>query len=227
MFRHAGRRTGFQPVPGSLDARGDGCDALAGYNPGAFGVSSGDEFLTRHRINWSVVPAACLLGPLVASAQITVQQPVQHVFSVGTTVLVPDRGSVSLGGVGRAATGWSRYGPFVFGSSIGQERGHVGGSAHVWIHDFDEADRRLLGTSEPRRRVTSQRLDPLAAHALATLRTRARRRPPSARLPVARASSSARPGYRSPRFVLRRPRPADRRITANQAASIFSGGNNR
>ena len=191
-------------------------------------VTAEDDSLTRHRINWLVVPATCLLGPLVASAQITVQQPVQHVFSVGTTVSVPDRGSISLGGVGRAATGWSRYGPFGFGSSVGQERGHVGASAHVWIHDFDEADRRLLGTSEPRRRVTSQRLNPLAAHALATLRSRARQRSSSAaRMQVARASSSSRPGYRSPRSVLRRPRPRDRRIAANQAASIFSGGNNR
>ena len=51
--------------------------------------------------------AAMLLGAGETAAQTatTVQLPTYSFFSVGTTVSVPDRGSVYMGGVNRSAMG--------------------------------------------------------------------------------------------------------------------------
>lgn len=82
--------------------------------------------------------------PAVAQ-QITVQQPVVSTFSVNTTVSVPDRGSVLLGGVSRAGDFHSSHGPLgLAGRSRSSFREHSNVSAHVWIHDFEAMDRYLL-----------------------------------------------------------------------------------
>ena len=96
-------------------------------------------------------PAALLLVFVTTSfaeAQV-VQLPVVDVNSVQTTVSVPDRGSVMLGGVSRAATSSKRFAFTPFYSSIGQSYSNSSQRVYVTIHDFEEADRVLL--SAPRR----------------------------------------------------------------------------
>jgi len=75
-----------------------------------------------------------------------VQLPTFSAFSVGTTVSVPDRGSVFLGGIGRASSGRSESGvpllplrPFR-NSSISAARSASGAQVTVTIHDFDALD---------------------------------------------------------------------------------------
>lgn len=89
-----------------------------------------------------------LAGFLASPAEaqnLTVQQPVFGVNSVGTTVSVPDRGSALLGGVSSAGASRSRYGsgPFRPGSTSGQFHSASSSSVSVTIHDFAEMDRYL------------------------------------------------------------------------------------
>jgi len=108
--------------------------------------------------------------PLLAQ-NVTVQQPAFGRFSVGTSVVVPDRGRAFLGGVGRAADSRKRFLGFPSGTSLGQSRQHSGVSTRVWIHDLREMDRRMLqqgaatnaaaGNAAPR----GQRLPGYAEHA--------------------------------------------------------------
>lgn len=75
-----------------------------------------------------------------------VQLPTFHQFSISTTVVVPDRGSVSLVGVGRSARGSSQFGaPGLPGNrSFGAAAGGTGVSATAQVHDFEAMDRALL-----------------------------------------------------------------------------------
>jgi len=81
----------------------------------------------------------------------TVQLPTFSFFSVGTTVSVPDRGSVYMGGVKRAATGRNEFGapmlPFrpFRNSAIGMERSASSVRATAYIHDFDAMEEALMG----------------------------------------------------------------------------------
>lgn len=84
--------------------------------------------------------------PTVAQAQFfsTVMLPSQSQFGVNTTVSVPDSGGVLLGSVNRSANGYvSRgFGPFTnraFGRSLGASTV----SAHVYVIDLGEMDRRM------------------------------------------------------------------------------------
>lgn len=81
--------------------------------------------------------------PNTASAQgFLLQSPVFTQFSVNTTVSVPDRGGVMMGGVGRAADGRKSFGfgPTPYGSSLGREISNHSISSHVYITDFSELD---------------------------------------------------------------------------------------
>jgi hypothetical protein len=99
---------------------------------------------------------ALLLAPQVAFAQqaTTVQLPTYSYFTTNTTVSVPDRGSVYLGGVKRAASGRNEFGaPLVpFGNrSMGMERSASGAWVSVYVHDFEAMDEYLLSQPPPRR----------------------------------------------------------------------------
>ncbi|MBI1345169.1 hypothetical protein GC163_02655 [bacterium] len=74
----------------------------------------------------------------------TVQQPVVQSFGGATTVSVPDRGSIVLGGVSSAASGRQVYGPGYRGSSYGIERSASSISVGVTIIDLHEMDEALL-----------------------------------------------------------------------------------
>lgn len=82
-------------------------------------------------------------GTLLAQA-VAIQQPVVRQFGVNTSVSVPDRGGAMLGGVDRAASARSSYGPAWRGSSLGVERSSSSMSAHVFIHDLRAMDEALL-----------------------------------------------------------------------------------
>jgi len=82
-------------------------------------------------------------GTLLAQG-VAVQQPVVRQFGVSTSVSVPDRGGMMLGGIDRAASGQSSYGAAWRGSSIGVERSSSSVSAHVFIHDLRAMDEALL-----------------------------------------------------------------------------------
>ena len=107
---------------------------------------------------WIWLCAALVVGVAVSQAAAqqqasAVQLPTYSFFGTGTTVTVPDRGSVYLGGVNRAATGMNEFGvpllPFApfHNRAFGTETSAAGTSVSVYIHDFDAMDEALLGQS--------------------------------------------------------------------------------
>ncbi len=79
-----------------------------------------------------------------------VQLPTFSYFSVGTTVSVPDRGSVYMGGVNRSAMGRNEFGvpmapfrPFK-NTAIGRDVSASGVRVTATIHDFEAMDEYLL-----------------------------------------------------------------------------------
>ncbi|MCS7304859.1 MAG: hypothetical protein NZ602_07105 [Thermoguttaceae bacterium] len=115
-------------------------------------------FLFPARI-WAVFPVvgcAVGIGGMVrvsfAQPATSVQLPTFSYFSVGTSVLVPDRGGAILGGVGRSASQRSQLGWPVL--SLGQKSLGLNRSAQivgisVWIHDFEAMEAQLLGQRHP------------------------------------------------------------------------------
>ncbi|HEX7447680.1 MAG TPA: hypothetical protein VF306_09050 [Pirellulales bacterium] len=81
-----------------------------------------------------------------AQAPSVVQLPSFSFFTVDTTVSVPDRGTASLGGIGRSSTGSTAFGPALgppnraFGRSLSSSSVSVRAS----IHDFEALDRATL-----------------------------------------------------------------------------------
>ncbi len=79
--------------------------------------------------------------------RVTVQLPTFRQFSMTTTVVVPDRGGVHLGGVNRARRHALSFGTPLF---PGRNRGRGGATAasgvsvHAWIHDLEAMDRAVL-----------------------------------------------------------------------------------
>jgi hypothetical protein len=73
----------------------------------------------------------------------TVQLPTFQSFAVSTTVVVPDSGGASLGGVTRASSGSSQFGPWGPRAIGGQ--GQAGGiGISVQIHDMKALDDAVL-----------------------------------------------------------------------------------
>jgi hypothetical protein len=93
------------------------------------------------------LPAACSTLTIgltwlvcgTCSAQV-VQLPTLNTFSIQTSVAVPDGGSMSLGGIGRAASGSMQRGP---ASAYGASNSASGVSVHATIIDLDEFDRMI------------------------------------------------------------------------------------
>lgn len=100
--------------------------------------------MTRFTLNVAF-SMAILAAPGVALGQFsTVMLPSQSQFSVNTTVMVPDSGGVLLGSVNRASSGYlSRgFGPFT-NKAFGRSLGSSTASAHVYVIDLGEMDRRM------------------------------------------------------------------------------------
>lgn len=85
-------------------------------------------------------------GPAAAQTPSVVQLPSSSYFMVDTTVSVPDRGTASLGGIGRASGGSTAFGPALgppnraFGRSLSSSNVSV----RATIHDFEALDRATL-----------------------------------------------------------------------------------
>ncbi len=102
----------------------------------------------KTNIRWLV--AAFTIGyasPAAAQVPSTVQLPSYSTYGVSTSVSVPDRGRVSLGGIGRSSSGSTAFGPALGpGSrSYGRQTGSANVDVRVTIHDFDAMDKLLLG----------------------------------------------------------------------------------
>ncbi len=85
--------------------------------------------------------------PVAGQQQPTVVQlPTFSSFSVSTSVLVPDRGSAYLGGVGRASDGFNSFGPPLAMPQRGWGRSvsASGVSVNAFIHDLTAMDADLL-----------------------------------------------------------------------------------
>jgi hypothetical protein len=112
-----------------------------------------------------------LAADRAVAQNVVVQQPVMGITGVSTTVSVPDRGGIGLGGVSRAGSGRITHGPLRSGTSMGIFREHSGMSVHVHIHDFEAMDRHLLNQAASRRE-SEPRLTGLAEHAHHSLLSR-------------------------------------------------------
>ncbi len=88
---------------------------------------------------------------------VTVQLPTFEVTGVSTTVLVPDSGSLFLGGVNRSSLGSQSFGPGVPGlgnRGFGRAIDAGGMSISATIIDHSEIDRALLAEAARRRGAT-------------------------------------------------------------------------
>lgn len=126
----------------------------------------------------SILPvslAVCLANSHAAFAQkITVQEPAFETFGVGTTVSVPDRGRVSLGGVSRGKMSRSTYGfgPLRSGTNMGLSSQSTTLGVGARVHDMAEMDRQVLHAAETARRARNDvALSPAAERAYETLRS--------------------------------------------------------
>lgn len=81
--------------------------------------------------------------------QQTVQLPTFHYFGVSTTVVVPDRGTIPLGGVTYSSMGRTRFDRV--GNSYGRSFDSVGLSMSATIIDHDELDRAVLAEAARKR----------------------------------------------------------------------------
>src|SRR5262245_57718859 len=80
----------------------------------------------------------------------TVQLPTVSVFTVQTTVSVPDRGSASLAGNGSGGDMSVNRAP-IRNRALASSRAASGVSVSATIHDRDEADRALLAEAAAKR----------------------------------------------------------------------------
>lgn len=99
-----------------------------------------------------IVAALTLCWTAAAWGQVptTVQLPSYSSFGVSTTVSAPDRGRMSLGGVGRSSSGSTAFGPALGpGSrSFGRQTSAASADVRATIHDFEAMDRQLLGQAK-------------------------------------------------------------------------------
>lgn len=76
-----------------------------------------------------------LAGAVWAQPGVAVQLPTVSQFSIGTSVVVPDRGRALVGGQRRVSNGSTAYGPSG-GRAFGGAASAGGIDVHVWVHDF-------------------------------------------------------------------------------------------
>jgi hypothetical protein len=95
----------------------------------------------------------------------TLQLPTFNSFSVETSVLVPDRGSATMGGVRRSSSAGSQFGPLRGTRATGRQAGAGGVDVAAHVHDFEALDKSVLAEAARRRGDT-------AAEKIATLTQR-------------------------------------------------------
>lgn len=149
---------------------------------GAFGsfIELRQEFDMNLIVKTAVVPLLCVLvSATTATAQsgfgrpanISVQLPVVSVFNVRTTVMVPDGGTMSLGGVSRHSSGSRSIGVPGLGGPLFRNRGRgysSGGSqanVKATILSNREIGEDLLAEGN-RRAMNRERFDPNGTYAV-------------------------------------------------------------
>ena len=163
----------------------------------------------------SALAMLLLAGRAQAQQGNAVQLPSFQIFSVGTTVNVPDRGSAFLGGIMRSSSGRTESGVPGLGGipmlgrgfrnvGIGRNQSAAGMSVSVYIIDHGEMDRALLAEAARRRGAAFDVLG----------------RPvgPAPRTSLAGGRSVRR--YYGPGYVPRRPAPSKRSDTSRPSAPI-------
>lgn len=138
--------------------------------------SRGLRSFARRNLAWMVAIGglAWPTGELSAQGPTTVQLPTVHEFSVSTSVLVPDRGGMVLGGVGRSsqssvsrgvpgASNIPGAGRMLGNRAIGRDTESATASAHVWVHDLAEMDEAVRASAAARGRTTDSDIDRKAA----------------------------------------------------------------
>ncbi len=114
-----------------------------------------------------VVPVVGSLTPIGGAT--TVQLPAFGMFSTSTSLLVPDQGGTSLGGMDGASGGQSQAGlPGLRNSAVGSSRASGNTQVRATVHDFQKADAALLGAGSGMANAAGE--DP-AARALAAARS--------------------------------------------------------
>ncbi len=100
----------------------------------------------KHFCTLLVILLSMISGVSVCRAQLpsVVQLPSFHTFSYGGSVLVPDGGTTSLGGVKRSATGYNHRG---WNRGYGSVNSTSNVSVSARIIDLAEMDRQILGGS--------------------------------------------------------------------------------
>ncbi|EKK00668.1 hypothetical protein RBSH_04017 [Rhodopirellula baltica SH28] len=123
----------------------------SGRTPGGSRRSAKSLALAR------VVTASLLfiVGAETLSAQV-VQLPSVRRFSSTSSMLIPDQGTGSIGGVSSYQSGRSSRGRISPGGAFGGVTRSGNASVSVTIIDHDELDRRLLGDADPRQFAKQQ-----------------------------------------------------------------------
>ncbi len=114
------------------------------------------------RYNFAIALTVILTAPASAQLNTTIQLPSFGYTTVATTVSVPDRGSVQLGGINRYRGGRSQHGapmagrlPFLgrpFNNvAIGSEREALNMGVSVYIHDFQAMEESLMAQAAANR----------------------------------------------------------------------------
>ena len=116
-----------------------------------------------HRSTFITITLAFfVLAPCSHAQLTTVQLPTMQRFGMSTTVSVPDRGAVYLGGVNRSTYGSARRRtPLTPNTnrSFGSATAASGVSVSAYIHDFEEMDRQLIGDVAEPGAVSASQLD--------------------------------------------------------------------
>ena len=115
------------------------------------------EFLWLRRQTLLASASLMLLLQNGVSAQVSVQLPTIERFGVSTTVVVPDGGSVALGGVNSGYYSGTQFGVPLGGPGtrgVGRGRSTAGVGVSATIIDHNEIDRALLAEAARRRGST-------------------------------------------------------------------------
>ncbi|MGI9442732.1 MAG: hypothetical protein ACR2N1_09715 [Rubripirellula sp.] len=109
-----------------------------------------------------LIPMICVENVCHAQLPSVVQLPSFHTFSYRGSVLVPDGGTTSLGGVKRSATGYNHRG---WNRGYGSVNSTSNASVSARIIDLAEMDRQILGGSpqEFLRRMRAEEQHAIAA----------------------------------------------------------------
>jgi hypothetical protein len=156
-------------------------------------------------------------------------------FTTSTTVSVPDRGSVFMGGIKRGSTGRNEFGvpmlgklpylgPLFKNSGIGSEYSASNMHVSVFIHDFEAMEEALLGQSATSQSLAAvERAQPRSA--LAAYGQTLQPRNPSAGRSWHPASLASTPSL-TPMSAAeaRAERLAEQQTRADEALSFFQRG---